>query len=121
MDVRSKPEIELTGKICDDAVNVPLAELSAALNLPSKEFSARLVHILLSLLLQAHSYGRYGFEKPRKSDAVVFTCAAGVRSGMASRIAEASGYKKYVLSGALRQESHSTFLTQSFQLFGRRV
>ena len=76
IDVRRPEELQQTGKI-GNALNVPLSELEEALSLADEHF--------------LHTYRA---KKPSKTDNIVFTCLAGVRSRRALLLAQALGYKK---------------------------
>jgi rhodanese-related sulfurtransferase len=61
------------------AVNLPLSVLAGALHIPHKEFVQK-----------------YGFEKPRHDQEVVFYCRSGKRSTTACDVAKRNGFTKYV-------------------------
>jgi len=74
IDVREVDEVQ-QGSI-PSAVNVPLSVLSKALEQTPDSFR-----------------NTYGFEKPEKSQEVVFYCRSGVRSTTASELAMDKGWK----------------------------
>ncbi|KAJ7169649.1 endoplasmic reticulum protein [Mycena filopes] len=73
IDVREPDEV-IQGMI-PSAVNLPLSVLSNSLNLLPDAFKAT-----------------YGFEKPKKSQEVIFYCRSGKRSTSASDVAKRNGY-----------------------------
>ncbi|KAF5322868.1 hypothetical protein D9619_001719 [Psilocybe cf. subviscida] len=73
IDVREPDEV-IQGMI-PSAVNLPLSVLAGALHLPHKEFAQK-----------------YGFEKPRLDQEVVFYCRSGKRSTTACDVAKRNGY-----------------------------
>ena len=77
IDVREPDEV-LQGSI-PSAVNLPLSELANSLHLSSEAFKAR-----------------FGWEKPKASQEIVFYCRSGKRSTTASDVAKRNGYTKYV-------------------------
>lgn len=56
---------------------MPIASQPEGIFLPADEFEER-----------------FGFQKPRASDEVVFYCKAGVRSSSAAQLAQQAGYEK---------------------------
>ena len=75
IDVREPSEFE-PGHI-PGSINVPLKSSPEAMLLPADEFE-----------------DRFGFEKPRADQEVVFYCRAGVRSSAAAQVAEQAGYQR---------------------------
>ncbi|XP_077432386.1 thiosulfate sulfurtransferase/rhodanese-like domain-containing protein 3 [Vanacampus margaritifer] len=75
IDVREPWELREYGSI-PGSVNVPLGQVSTALQLDPEEFNEK-----------------YGDEMPQKIDNVVFTCLAGIRSKTALDMASELGYK----------------------------
>ncbi|KAJ7492852.1 endoplasmic reticulum protein [Mycena latifolia] len=73
IDVREREEV-LQGMI-PSAVNLPLSTLSNSLHLLPDAFRAQ-----------------HGFEKPKKSQEVMFYCRSGVRSTSACDVAKRNGY-----------------------------
>jgi rhodanese-related sulfurtransferase len=73
IDVREKEEV-MQGMI-PGAVNLPLSVLSNALHLPRHSF-----------------FEKFGFEKPKVDQEVVFYCRSGVRSATAADVAKRNGY-----------------------------
>ncbi|XP_006118497.3 thiosulfate sulfurtransferase/rhodanese-like domain-containing protein 3 [Pelodiscus sinensis] len=76
IDVREKWEIEQLGKI-PGSINIPLGEVVEALQMNSKDFKRR-----------------YNQDMPTKSDHLVFSCMAGVRSKKALDIAMSLGFSR---------------------------
>lgn len=75
IDVREPDEV-IQGMI-PSAVNIPLSVLGAALHTPRDEFLEK-----------------FGFEKPRWEQEVIFYCRSGMRSTTASDVAKRNGYKQ---------------------------
>ncbi|XP_061572104.1 thiosulfate sulfurtransferase/rhodanese-like domain-containing protein 3 [Cololabis saira] len=75
IDVREPWELREYGFI-PGAVNVPLGQVSTALQLGPEEFREK-----------------YGSEMPQQTDNIVFTCLAGIRSKTALDTATSLGYK----------------------------
>jgi rhodanese-related sulfurtransferase len=75
IDVREPSETE-QGKI-PTAKTIPVGELENALDLPSTKFDLK-----------------WGFEKPKPDDHLIFYCRSGKRSTLASDIAISKGYKR---------------------------
>ena len=75
VDVREPSEFE--GGAIPTAVNVPIASSPDALVMPAHEFE-----------------DKFGFEKPRVDQEVVFYCKAGVRSHAAAEVARQAGYPR---------------------------
>jgi len=75
IDVREPDEV-IQGMI-PSAVNIPLSVLGAALHTPRVEFLEK-----------------FGFEKPRWEQEVIFYCRSGMRSTTASDVAKRNGYKQ---------------------------
>ncbi|KAF9480448.1 Rhodanese-like protein [Pholiota conissans] len=73
IDVREPDEV-IQGMI-PSAVNIPLTVLANALHMDRKQFAEK-----------------FGFEKPRTSQEVVFYCRSGKRSTSASDVAKRNGY-----------------------------
>ncbi|KAF9535571.1 Rhodanese-like domain-containing protein [Crepidotus variabilis] len=73
IDVREPDEV-IQGMI-PGAVNLPLSVMSGALHLPHQEFK-----------------DKFGFEKPRKNQEVVFYCRSGMRSSTAADVAKRNGW-----------------------------
>ncbi|XP_018420419.1 PREDICTED: thiosulfate sulfurtransferase/rhodanese-like domain-containing protein 3 [Nanorana parkeri] len=76
IDVREPWETKEYG-IIKGSVNIPLGDLQAALQLSPKEFEAK-----------------YHVKLPEKSNTVVFSCLAGIRSGRALEVATSLGYSR---------------------------
>uniref|UniRef100_A0A8C3FFE9 Thiosulfate sulfurtransferase like domain containing 3 n=1 Tax=Chrysemys picta bellii TaxID=8478 RepID=A0A8C3FFE9_CHRPI len=76
IDVREKWEIGQFGKI-PGSVNIPLGEVVEALQMNPKDFKER-----------------YNQDMPAKSDHLVFSCMAGVRSKKALDIAMSLGFSR---------------------------
>uniref|UniRef100_A0A8D0DQX0 Rhodanese domain-containing protein n=1 Tax=Salvator merianae TaxID=96440 RepID=A0A8D0DQX0_SALMN len=76
IDVREKSEIEQYGKI-PGSVNIPSGEIVEALQMDPANFKET-----------------YNQDMPSKSDHVVFSCMAGVRSSQALAAAKSLGFKK---------------------------
>lgn len=79
IDVREPDEV-LQGSI-PSAVNLPLSVLPNALHLPPAEFKEK-----------------FGFEKPRTNQEIIFYCRSGKRSSTAADVAQRNGFTKYVTS-----------------------
>lgn len=75
IDVREPSEYE-PGHI-PTSINIPLKSAPEAMLLPADEFE-----------------DRFGSEKPRADQEVVFYCKAGVRSSAAAKLAEQAGYER---------------------------
>ncbi|XP_068180223.1 thiosulfate sulfurtransferase/rhodanese-like domain-containing protein 3 isoform X2 [Antennarius striatus] len=75
IDVREPWELREYGFI-PGSVNVPLGQVSAALQLGPEEFREK-----------------YGAELPQQTDNIVFSCLAGIRSKTALETAVSLGYK----------------------------
>ena len=76
IDVRSEGEVAASGPLSLDALTIPLDEvLNGALLMDSEDFKET-----------------YGAPRPALGDKIVFTCAAGVRSGHAAGAMEAAGF-----------------------------
>lgn len=75
VDVREPGEVE--GGAIPTAINIPVSSAPDALLMPEEEFD-----------------DKFGFEKPRKDQEVVFYCKAGIRSRAAAEIARQAGYQK---------------------------
>ncbi|KAI9007361.1 Rhodanese-like domain-containing protein, partial [Gaertneriomyces semiglobifer] len=75
IDVR-EPHETAEGTI-PTAQKIPVGSLHEALDLPSDKFQAT-----------------YGFEKPKRSDHIIFYCRSGKRSGLAHAIAKQMGYQE---------------------------
>lgn len=75
IDVREPWELREYGSI-PGSINVPLGQVDTALQLGPEEFNEK-----------------YGDEMPQKTDSIVFTCLAGVRSKTAFNTAASLGYK----------------------------
>ncbi|CAA7264702.1 unnamed protein product [Cyclocybe aegerita] len=73
IDVRERDEV-IQGMI-PSAVNLPLSVLATAFHLHHEEFKTK-----------------YGFEKPRLNQELVFYCRSGMRSSTASDVAKRNGY-----------------------------
>jgi rhodanese-related sulfurtransferase len=74
-----EPDEVIQGMI-PSAVNIPLSVLGAALHTARAEFLEK-----------------FGFEKPRWEQEVIFYCRSGMRSTTASDVAKRNGYKKWVI------------------------
>ena len=76
IDVRGHDEVQMTGKLADVVETLPLPLIAeGALIMDDDEFQEK-----------------YGFEKPRLDETIVFTCKAGVRSASAAQLARMAGY-----------------------------
>jgi rhodanese-related sulfurtransferase len=75
IDVREPDEVIL-GAI-PSSVNLPLSEIKTALALPEDQFKAK-----------------YGFDKPRRNQEIIFYCRSGKRSASAGDVAIRNGYEK---------------------------
>ena len=75
IDVREPSEFD-PGHI-PNSINIPLKSSPEALLMPADEFE-----------------NRFGFEKPRADQEVVFYCKAGVRSSAAAQLAQQAGYQR---------------------------
>ncbi|KAI0662618.1 Rhodanese-like protein [Cubamyces menziesii] len=73
IDVREPDEV-LQGSI-PSAVNLPLSVLPNALHLPPAEFKEK-----------------FGFEKPRTNQEIIFYCRSGKRSSTAADVAQRNGF-----------------------------
>ncbi|XP_017103637.3 rhodanese domain-containing protein CG4456 [Drosophila bipectinata] len=92
VDVRSPSELEETG-VLPASINIPLAALEKALNLPEEEFTKA-----------------YGRDKPAKEAVVIFSCKAGGRAARAANSARTLGFvnaKAYSGSWTEWQEKQS--------------
>lgn len=79
IDVREPDEV-LQGSI-PSAVNLPLSVLANSLHLSQQAFKSR-----------------FGWDKPRSEQEIVFYCRSGKRAATACDIAKRNGYKTYVQS-----------------------
>lgn len=77
IDVREPDEV-LQGSI-PSAVNLPLSVLANSFFLSETAFKSR-----------------FGWEKPKPEQEIVFYCRSGKRAATACDIAKRNGYKKYV-------------------------
>lgn len=75
IDVREPWELREYGFI-PGSINVPLGQVNTAFQLGAEEFKEK-----------------YGGEKPRETDNIVFSCLAGIRSKNALDVATSLGYK----------------------------
>jgi len=75
IDVRE--EDELKHGMIPTAKNVPMSEFNNFFDLNEKEFKEK-----------------FGFDKPKKNDNVIFYCRSGSRSHFATEVALKKGYKK---------------------------
>lgn len=75
IDVREQNEV-IQGSI-PSSVNLPLSILSGSMNLAPEEFKTR-----------------FGFNKPKRDQEIVFYCRSGVRAATAGDIAKRNGYTK---------------------------
>ena len=82
IDVREPDEV-IQGSI-PSSVNLPLSILSGALHLAPDVFEKR-----------------YGFEKPKKDQEIIFYCRSGKRSATASDVAKRNGFTKCVATRRL--------------------
>ncbi|XP_017041179.1 rhodanese domain-containing protein CG4456 [Drosophila ficusphila] len=73
-DVRNESELKETG-VLPASINIPLADLEKALNLPDVDF--------------AQTYGR---EKPAIDAVLIFSCKAGGRAARAANLASTLGF-----------------------------
>jgi rhodanese-related sulfurtransferase len=78
IDVREPDEV-IQGSI-PSSVNLPLSEISTALGMNEDAFKAK-----------------YGWDKPKRDQEIIFYCRSGKRSASAGDVAVRNGYKKYVL------------------------
>lgn len=76
IDVREPWEIKEYGLI-KGSINIPLGDLQAGLQLTPEEFEAK-----------------YHKKLPEKSNTLVFSCLAGIRSGRALEVATSLGYNR---------------------------
>ncbi|CAI9570178.1 unnamed protein product [Staurois parvus] len=76
IDVREPWEVKEYGCI-EGTINIPLGDLPAALQLTPQEFEAK-----------------YHKKLPEKSNTLVFSCLAGIRSGKALEVATSLGYNQ---------------------------
>ncbi|XP_035784519.1 rhodanese domain-containing protein CG4456-like [Anopheles albimanus] len=76
IDVREPAELEATGRI-PTSINIPVGQVKTELELPATVFQAK-----------------YGRRKPSPTDAIIFCCRIGVRSGNAAHEAEQMGFKR---------------------------
>ncbi|MFC1769192.1 rhodanese-like domain-containing protein [Nanoarchaeota archaeon] len=74
IDVRGKNELEY-GTI-PTSNNIPLPELGEAFNLSEEDFK-----------------NKYGFNKPTKTEKIIFYCRTGVRADMAVEYLKQKGYE----------------------------
>lgn len=82
IDVRTPSEVMMTGPLSPHVVTLPLQQIlerQNAFTLPHDEFQET-----------------FGFAKPNPDEILVFTCAAGVRSVTACRLAAQAGYTKLI-------------------------
>src|SRR3989338_8258982 len=82
IDVREKDELEY-GMI-PTAKNIPLEEISDSLDMNEKDFKKK-----------------YGFQKPKKEDNIIFHCRTGGRSERATQFAISRGYKARNYKGSI--------------------
>jgi len=73
IDVREPDEV-IQGSI-PSSVNLPLSVLSGSLHLPAEEFKVK-----------------FGFNKPKRDQEIVFYCRSGVRAATAGDAAKKNGY-----------------------------
>ncbi|XP_049942295.1 rhodanese domain-containing protein CG4456-like isoform X2 [Schistocerca serialis cubense] len=74
IDVRSRVEVKSTG-LLPKSFHIPVNEYVTAMKVPDKIFKKK-----------------YGFDKPRPEDPIVFVCSTGARSYKALRAALHMGY-----------------------------
>ena len=82
LDVRTEPEVMQTGKVSPSVPTLPVQVMMPpynALQMDDEEFEEA-----------------FGFAKPPKDITMVFTCAAGIRSVSACKLAQQAGYEKCV-------------------------
>jgi rhodanese-related sulfurtransferase len=84
LDVRNQDEIEYTGKLSPNTITLPLPAIMTynIFALDEDEFE-----------------DLCGFSKPTPDETLVFSCAAGIRSVHAAKIAAQAGYSKLVNYG----------------------
>ncbi|PQE23262.1 rhodanese-like domain-containing protein [Rutstroemia sp. NJR-2017a BVV2] len=76
IDVRTPREVEETGRI-PTALNISITTAADAWFISEEEFEER-----------------YGFERPKKDEEVIFYCKSGVRSRGAAEIVRSEGWRK---------------------------
>ena len=82
LDVRTEPEVQQTGKLGPSVPTLPVQLMMPpynALQMDDQEFEEA-----------------FGFSKPSKELTMVFSCAAGIRSVSACKLAQQAGYKSCV-------------------------
>jgi rhodanese-related sulfurtransferase len=79
LDVRQEEEIQRTGPLSPHIITFPFKKILQyqAFELSAQEFM-----------------NAFGFPKPTREETLVFSCAVGVRSLKAAKLAEESGYHK---------------------------
>jgi rhodanese-related sulfurtransferase len=78
IDVRERVEV-IRGSI-PSSVNLPLSILSGSLHMPAPDFKAK-----------------FGFNKPKPEQEIVFYCRSGARAAAAGDVAKKNGYTRSVL------------------------
>lgn len=82
LDVRTEPEVMQTGKVSPSVPTLPVQAMMPPYN---------------AMLMDEEDFREaFGFEKPPKDSTLVFTCAAGIRSVSACKLAQQAGYKNCV-------------------------
>ncbi|KAH3902808.1 uncharacterized protein SCDLUD_000399 [Saccharomycodes ludwigii] len=76
VDVREPSELKNSGTI-PGSLNIPYKSAPGSLNLPENEFK-----------------DLYSFDKPSKTNELIFYCAAGLRAKAAAELAQSFGYNK---------------------------
>mmetsp|Transcript_12687 Transcript_12687/g.24396 ORF Transcript_12687/g.24396 Transcript_12687/m.24396 type:complete len:206 (-) Transcript_12687:34-651(-) len=82
MDVRTEPEVQQTGKLGPSVPTLPVQLMMPPYNawqMDDEDFEEA-----------------FGFAKPSKDLTMVFSCAAGIRSVSACKMAQQAGYKKCI-------------------------
>lgn len=78
IDVRGHDEVQYTGKLNDVVETLPLPYIAeGALAMEEEDFKES-----------------FGFDKPGMDETIVFTCAAGIRSQSAGKLAKMAGYSQ---------------------------
>lgn len=92
IDVREPAEIQETGILPGSIANIPVGDVSDALNMDAAAFKQK-----------------YGVEKPSQDAPIVFSCRSGKRSNTALERALALGFSKsrHYAGGWLDWEKHT--------------